>query len=80
MSPVQNVHAASSAAPVAPKKQAVKPETAAQEAQETAAVTKAEARKGDPQAIRRLAQSQAAKAPKAESAPVPAKEGVNVLA
>ena len=56
MSSVQSIGGGS---PVVPKTQTAKAETAAQEATETAAVTKAEAAKGDQQAVRKLAREQA---------------------
>ncbi len=84
MSSIQSVQgsgASALAAQVAPKPQPAKPETAAQEAQETVAVTKAEARKGDQQAIRKMARSQPASKPQeAESVEATPPGRVNVIA
>lgn len=71
--------AADSRRQIARPPQAAKAESLVQEARETVAVTKAEAAKGDQQAIRKLAQSQAATTPqKAEPAPVPTHLGGNI--
>jgi hypothetical protein len=59
-------------------------ESATQEALETAAVTKAEAAKGDAQALRKLARSEAAKNPQPVEQPVASTDNtgktLNVLA
>lgn len=79
MSSIQSVQssgtAALAAAKAAPKATAAKTESAAQEAQETMAVTQAEARKGDQQAIRRLAQSQATSIAKKTEPVAPSPDG-----
>lgn len=79
MSLIQSVQSGSTAALMAAKLQQAAPrETAAQESQETVSVTRAEARKGDPQAVRKLAQEESQKgAPKAESTET---KGVNIIA
>jgi|GEM_PF-3546189 len=76
MSSIQSVQGAGAAAlataQTVPKTQAGKAESAAHEAQETVAVTKAEARKGDPQAIRKMERVQSASEPqKAEPVATP---------
>lgn len=86
MSSIQSVQGGSSAALVAAQKQ-VAPrapssaqESAAQESQESPAVTRAEAAKGDQQAIRKLARQQPVKAEAAPAESVDKGKGVNVLA
>ena len=76
MSPIQGVSAAVQAAT---KAQTAKTESATQEAQETVAITQAEARKGDQQAIRKLARLQASEPQQAEPvATPPAGTGKNI--
>ncbi len=84
MSSIQGVQRVSSsdllAAQAATKAPAAKTESAAQEAQETVAVTKAEAGKGDQQAIRKMTQLQVASGPKKTepAATPPAGTGGNI--
>ena len=76
---VQGGSASAMAALAAQKTQAVKQESPQQEALETAAVTKAEAGKGDQQAVRKLARAQTP--PKVEATEVrQAKGGIDLTA
>ena len=89
MSSIQSAQSGSNAALLAAaaksqKAPAPAKETAAQESQETVSVTRAEAQKGDPQAVRKLAQetsqSGAPKAGSTATKAAPKQGGVNIIA